>query len=120
MDQTFGEAFNEGLGHGGFAVTIRGEEYVFDPFNKANESQTIIQRGALGQATKKAGVLTDRNSSATVQLPVDGGGNPIPLLEGDTFQDPDGNDWWVNGLSEERASGTVWKQQVSLTQRLNA
>lgn len=118
-DQTFDETFNEGLGHGGFVVSIRGQQYVFDPFNVANESATIVKRGALGQATEKAGVLTDRNATATVQLPVDGSNNPLPLLEGDSFTDPRGNDWWINGLSEEYASGSVWKMQVSCTQRLN-
>lgn len=115
-----GQTFNEGISSGGFAVTIRGNVYVFDPFNIAPETVVVKKKDAVGVTTAKQGFLVDRTATATVQVPYDGSDDPIWLVEGDTFTDPDLNDWWVSEAPLERRSGDVRKQNIKCELRLNA
>jgi hypothetical protein len=114
-----GQSFNEGLSSGGFAATVGGNIYVFDPFNVSPEVMVVKTKDATGVATKKQGFVVDKTASSTVQVPYDGSENPIWLVEGDTFTDPDGNQWWVSEAPTERRSGDVRKQNIKCELRLN-
>lgn len=114
-----GETFNEGIGSGGFAVVLTGGTYIFDPFTVSPEVMIVKSKNALGVSTRKQGILTDATASATVQVPFDGSDLPIWLVEGDTFTDPDGDQWWVSEAPKERRSGETHKQNIKCELRLN-
>src|SRR6185437_1910070 len=113
-----GQTFNEGIGSGGFVALINTHSYIFDPFTVSPEVSVIKRKGAIGETLAKQGILLDRTASATVQVPFDVDENPIWLLEGDTFTDPDGLNWWVSEAPTERRSGDVFKQQIKCELRL--
>ena len=116
MPEALGVTFNEGLGHGGTVITILGQPYIFDPFDVTTENTVIKMHNQYGVAIKKAGLLLDKDFTSTVQLPVDGGGNPIPLLHGTLFTESlTGQSWRIVGISISFSSGQVWKQNVTGT-----
>lgn len=115
-----GETFNEGVGSGGFASVIRANTYIFDPFTVSPEVMIVKSKNQFGVSTRKQGILTDATASATVQVPFDVSENPLWLLEGDTFTDPDGDNWWVSEAPKERRSGETHKQNIKCELRLVA
>lgn len=114
-----GETFNEGIGSGGFAATIRANVYIFDPFTVTPEVMTPKSKNQLGVTTRKQGIKTDATATATVQVPFDNTEAPLWLLEGDTFTDPDGDQWWVSEAPKERRSGETHKQNIKCELRTN-
>jgi hypothetical protein len=125
------QTFNEGVGHGGFYAQVfnngnaigAGQYFVFSPFDVMSETRKITATDPLGGAIAKAGLLIDRDSSFTVQVPVVlAGGNysPVALLkEGYTFTDFNGSSWWILECSEAYREGEVWKQNCRATLKLH-
>lgn len=125
------QTFNEGVGHGGFYGQVfnngspigAGQYYVFTPFDTQSETRKITMTDPLGGVTAKAGMLVDRDSSFTVQVPVtvnNGVATPVALLkEGYTFTDLNGTNWWILECSEAYRDGEVWKQNCRGTLRLH-
>lgn len=117
-DIVLGEEFNEGIGSGGFVVTINGNAFIFDPFTITPEVTVVKRRGTLGETLAKQGIKTDATATATVQVPFNAEA-PIWLEGGESFTDPDGNNWWVSEAPKERRSGDVFKQNIKCELKLN-
>jgi len=121
MNTTLGETFNEGIGSGGFSATVNSVAgYIFDPFTVTPEVMIIKRKGPTGVSLAKQGIKVDATASSTVQVPFDGSENPLWLVEGDSFTDPDGDQWWVSEAPKERRSGETHKQSIKCELRLNA
>lgn len=114
-----GQVFNEGIGSGGFAVVINGNTYIFDPWSVTPEVMEIKRKSALGVSLAKQGIVVDASATATVQVPFDNNENPLWLVAGATFVDPDGDNWWVLEAPIARRSGDTFKQEIKCTLRLN-
>jgi len=120
---TFGETFNEGLGHGGFSANlVNGSGGIavtaayFNPVNFSPDVALMVLEGPTGVAVQKAAVQRDLSGSATLQLEPDNSGNPVFAESGMRFVDPFYNyTWWIVQASPAFASGTHWKQEVSFT-----
>src|SRR6185312_16239612 len=105
-----GQTFNEGIGSGGFSVTINNVAgYIMDPFTESPEVMIIKRKGPTGITLAKQGILVDATATATVQVPFDNQENPLWLQGGETFTDPDGTQWWVSEAPRERRSGETFK-----------
>jgi len=114
-----GETFNEEIGSGGFAATIGGNLYIFDPFNVTPDVSIMKKKNALGVSIAKQGIKLDATATATVQVPFDGQDNPLWIAEGAIVEDPDGDSWWVSEAPKERRSGETHKQNIKLELKLN-
>ena len=113
-----GQTFNEGISSGGFATTIGGNTFIMDPFTVTPEVTVIKRKSAIGVVLAKQGIKIDASATATVQVPFDGSSNPIWLVGGESFADPDGDVWWVVDAPKERRSGDVFKQNIKCELRL--
>ena len=113
-----GQTFNEGIGSGGFAAVIAGNTYIFDPFSVTPEVEVIKRRGVLGTTLAKQGIVKDATATSTVQVAFDGAGLPLWLVGGESFTDPDGDNWWVSEAPKERRSGDVHKQNIKCELKL--
>ena len=125
-----GDAFNEGVGHGGIVVNMVGapaqQGVVIDPFNVDRETMILLRPDQFGSTIvgtggAKAGRLKNINATGTAQLPTTNGGTvPQPIIEGQQFTDPNtGFNWWVAKVNEAYQSGQFWKQECEFEQRLN-
>jgi hypothetical protein len=122
-----GDAFNEGVGHGGIIVNMIGggrpQGVIIDPFTVDPETMKILQPDQYGTTQKKMGRLKNISATGTAQLPttiVGAAINAVPLLVGDSFIDPILNlTWWVSKAGDTYQSGQFWKQEVELEQQLN-
>lgn len=118
------DAFNEGVGHGGIVVNMVGgsaqQGVVIDPWNIDRETMKILQPDQFGTSTKKAARLKNISATGTAQLPTNGNGVAVPLIEGQQFTDPiTGYTFWISKAGEEYQSGQFWKQSIECEQRLN-
>lgn len=119
-----GDAFNEGVGHGGIIVNLVGgsaqQGVVIDPWTPNPETIKILQPNQYGTTIKKAGRVSNLSATGTAQLPTDGNGNAIPIEAGQYFQDPITNTWWwVSKAGQSYQSGQFWKQELECEERLN-
>lgn len=117
------DAFNEGVGHGGIIVNMTGgaaqQGVVIDPWTPDRETLKILQPDQYGTITKKAGRLKNISASGTAQLPTNGNGVAIPLIEGQYFTDPiTGLNFWISKVNEQYQSGQFWKQEIECEQKL--
>lgn len=120
-----GDAFNEGVGHGGIIVNLTGGAgqigVVIDPFTVDRETMIILQPNQFGTSVKKAGRLKNIKATGTAQLPTTNAGeDPSPLIEGQQFTDPVTSlNWWVSKVGETYQSGQFWKQECEFEQKLS-
>jgi hypothetical protein len=118
------DAFNEGVGHGGIIVNMVGgnaqQGVVIDPWNIDRETMKILQPDQYGTSVKKAGRLKNIAATGTAQLPTDGNGDAIPLVEGQRFTCPITNiEFWISKVGEEYQSGQFWKQSIECEEKLS-
>src|SRR5579872_5924516 len=119
-----GDAFNEGVGHGGVIVNMNNGAgqagVVIDPFNVDPETMKILQPDQFGTTIKKAGRLKNISATGTAQTPTNNGGvNAVPLVVGQWFNDPiTGFNFWISKASEAYASGKFWVQEIEMEQKL--
>jgi hypothetical protein len=120
-----GDAFNEGVSHGGIAVNMNlgavQQGVIIEPWNVDPETLKILQPDQFGTTIKKAGRLKNVAATGTAQLPTTNGGlTPQPLLVGQWFTDPNtGWQFWISHASQSYQSGQFWKQEIECEQKLN-
>lgn len=119
-----GDAFNEGVGHGGIIVSMSlgaGQVgVVIDPWTIDPETMKLLQPDQYGSTFKKAGRLKNVSATGTAQTPTQNGGQaPVPLVVGQWFTDPQtGFNFWISKAGESYQSGKFWTQEIECEQRL--
>ncbi|MDE2099884.1 MAG: hypothetical protein KGL39_21705 [Patescibacteria group bacterium] len=120
-----GDAFNEGVGHGGIVVNLIGGAsqagVIIDPWTVDPETMKILQPDQYGTTIKKMGRLKNVSASGTAQLPTANSGlTPSPIVVGQYFVDPLTElSFWVSKANEAYQSGQFWKQEIECEQKLN-